>query len=128
MLWQRVEALEAQVRKNSGNSSKPASSDGLFRRTSSLRESSGKSPGGQHRHKGKTLKQGEPTQVITHPLPSQCERCHAALPLEQARLWARRQVFGKPTPVPTAPRPNPGRPARRFALPAAFVPIDGLLR
>ena len=96
MLWQRVEALEAQGRKNSGNSSKPPSSDGLAKKTRSLREASGKSPGGQTGHKGKTLKQAEPTQVITHPLPGRCERCHAALPLEQARLWARRQVIDVP--------------------------------
>lgn len=92
-LWQRVETLEAQVRKNSANSSKPPSSDGLTKKTSSLRESSGKPAGGQRGRKGSTLRQAEPTEVITHPLPDQCQLCHAALPLEQARLWARRQVI-----------------------------------
>lgn len=96
-MWQRVEALEARVHKNSANSSKPPSSDGLTKKTSSLRESSGKSAGGQRGRKGSTLRQCEPTQVITHPLPDQCQLCHAILPLEQVRLWARRQVIDVPS-------------------------------
>jgi transposase len=95
-LWARVEALEAQLRKNSGNSSKPPSSDGLGKKTRSLRESSGKKPGGQAGRKGTTLRQMEPTEVVTHPLPGQCDRCHATLPLERARPWERRQVVDVP--------------------------------
>jgi transposase len=95
-LWARVDALETQVRKNSGNSSKPPSSDGLGKKTRSLRESSGKKPGGQAGRKGTTLRQMEPTEVVTHPLPGQCDRCHATLLLEQAHPWERRQVVDVP--------------------------------
>src|SRR4051794_41189834 len=76
-LLARVETLEAQVRKNSSNSSKPPSSDGLAKKTRSLRESSGKPPGGQAGHQGTTLKRvAQATQTINHPLPWQCDQCH----------------------------------------------------
>lgn len=34
---------------------------------------------------------------MTHPLPTQCERCHSPLPLHEARVWDRRQGFDVPT-------------------------------
>ena len=95
MLTAKVEKLEGQLARNSSNSSKPPSSDGL-KKTNSLRQASGKPAGGQKGRKGSTLRQMEPTSVIPYPLPDQCELCHAALPLEQARLWARRQVIDVP--------------------------------
>jgi transposase len=97
-MWKRIETLEGQVRKNSSNSSKPPSSDGLSKtkKTQSLRESSGKSPGGQVGRKGTTLKQTEATDVVIHPLPGQCTHCAAALPLDQAQVWSRRQVIDIP--------------------------------
>ena len=69
-LFARLEALESMVRKDSHNSSKPPSTDGLGKKTRSLRESSGKKAGGQIGHKGTTLKQvTHPTHTVCHPLP-----------------------------------------------------------
>ena len=98
-LWERLDALESKVAKNSNNSSQPPSSDGL-RKTKSLREPSGKPPGGQLGHKGTTLKRvAEPTQTVDHPLPPHCLRCHSALPLAQAEVAERRQVIDIPTTI-----------------------------
>ena len=70
----RIKELEGQASKNSKNSSKPPSSDGL-KKTTSLRVASGRKPGGQAGHAGKTLEQTDtPDLVIQHALP---ERCYA---------------------------------------------------
>lgn len=96
-LFARLEALESLVRKDSHNSSKPPSSDGLWKKTRSLREVTGKKPGGQPGHKGTTLKQvSQPTQIITHSLPKQCDRCQQPLVQEDARIAERRQVIEVP--------------------------------
>jgi transposase len=99
-LFGRLEVLESLVRKDSHNSSKPPSSDGLgkkTKKTSSLREASGKKAGGQVGHKGTTLKQVlQPTQTVIHPLPMRCDHCHNPLPQDEARVSERRQVFDVP--------------------------------
>src|SRR5437870_1704335 len=96
-LLARLEALESMVRKDSHNSSKPPSSDGLGKKTRSLREASGKKTGGQIGHKGTTLKQvAYPTQTVCHPLPAQCDRCNNPLPQDEARVLEHRQVFDVP--------------------------------
>ena len=96
-LWDRLAALETKVDKNSSNSSKPPSSDGLVKKTRSLREASGKQAGGQLSHKGTTLKRVEqPTETVFHRLPMQCDQCHHLLPLNQAHVSERRQVFDVP--------------------------------
>ncbi len=80
------------IRKNSHNSSVPPSSDGLKKKkkTRSLRTPSGRKVGGQPGHKGATLTQtAQPTTVVVHPLPTQCDHC-------QQRLSARRQVIDIP--------------------------------
>jgi len=55
----RIAELERRLGLNSSNSGKPPSSDGLNKpvRVNSLRERSGKKPGGQKGHKGETLRQ-----------------------------------------------------------------------
>lgn len=95
-LWERLEALESKVAKNSRNSSQPPSTDGL-RKTNSLREPSGNKPGAQPGHKGDTLKRmAEPSRIDIHPLPEQCERCGCALDQDAAEIAERRQVIDTP--------------------------------
>src|SRR5450755_3745537 len=72
---ERIAELERKLGLNSDNSGKPPSSDGLTKkpaRTSSLRERSGKKPGGQKGHPGKTLCRTEhPDATIDH-FPETC--------------------------------------------------------
>jgi hypothetical protein len=95
----RVLALEAGRAKNSGNSSKPPSSDGLAKppRKKSLRKRSGRAPGGKDGYKGATLERvADPDRTQTH-YPVECSRCRAGLG-EGAEVVAvqRRQVFDLP--------------------------------
>lgn len=75
----RVKSLESQVNKNSNNSSKPPSSDGLKKKTKSLRIKSNKKPGGQEGHDGKTLELSEnPDEIIIHTV-DKCDICGESL-------------------------------------------------
>ena len=97
----RVRELEGQLRKDSHNSSKPPSSDGLAKKPKSLRESSGLNPGGQAGHEGTTLKRvATPDVTVRHPLPEHCDRCGAYLGAQaDALIEDRRQVFVLVQPV-----------------------------
>ncbi len=78
-LNKRVKSLEGQINKNSNNSSKPPSSDGFKKKTKTLRTTSGKKPGGQKGHEGKTLELSEhPDEVIIHT-PDICDICGESL-------------------------------------------------
>ena len=93
----RVAELEARLSKDSHNSSKPPSSDGLTKKTRSLRVSSGAKPGGQFGRVGKTLKRSnEVDVVIEHPLPQHCNACGIPLMAADAVVDERRQVFDIP--------------------------------
>jgi transposase len=92
----RVQELEGRLAKDSHNSSKPPASDGLARKPKSLRQKSGKKPGGQPGHRGRHLRLvAQPDIVIAHR-PTTCGTCHAPLPA-QAWSWVeRRQVHELP--------------------------------
>jgi hypothetical protein len=91
-LLAEVQQLQGQQAKDSHNSSKPPSSDGLARKTKSLRTPSGKKPGGQPGHRGDHVTLAEtPDQVEGHR-PACCDGCQQLLPDDAARWIERRQV------------------------------------
>src|SRR5690242_16097891 len=95
-LLERVQELEARLAKDSHNSSKPPSSDGLKRKTKSLRQKSGKKPGGQLGHRGETLHLvAQPDEVVEHR-PRHCPQCQTPLADAEVVLRERRQVHDLP--------------------------------
>jgi len=98
-LMAQVRELEGRLAKNSSNSSKPPGSDGLGKRpkTSSQRSKSGKKPGGQPGHQGRTLEQVDASDhVVTHS-PAACA-CGQSLNQVKGASAERRQVFDLPEP------------------------------
>lgn len=91
-----LQELKGRLAKDSHNSNKPPSSDGLARRPRSLRQPSGKKPGGQPGHRGTTLALVEtPDQVVIHR-PAVCATCQTALEGVAAERVERRQVHELP--------------------------------
>jgi len=94
---ERIAELEARLRQNPRNSSRPPSSEGLAKPAPrSLRKKSGRKPGGQDGHKGTTLAQvARPDREIRHE-PGCCGRCRAGLAGRPVTAVERRQVFDLP--------------------------------
>jgi transposase len=112
-LLKRVDYLEHEVvrltdrlakyenPKNSKNSSKPPSSDfPKLSKTQSLRESSGKKPGGQIGHEGTTLRMVSNPDIIETHCPSFCTCCGEDLSTIPAIFIGKRQVIDIPPIVP----------------------------
>src|SRR5216683_8015538 len=95
-LSERISVLEAQLAKDSHNSHLPPSSDRFGRQPKSLRKKSGKKPGGQEGHPGKTLLFSPcPDEVMVHRV-ERCEQCQADLRQVPASMVERRQVVDVP--------------------------------
>ena len=96
---EQIAELEARLKQNPRNSSRPPSSEGLAKpapKPRSLRKKSGRKPGGQDGHKGTTLAQAaRPDREIRHE-PGCCGRCGAGLAGRPVTGVERRQVFDLP--------------------------------
>ena len=92
----RIEELERRLAKDSHNSSKPPSSDGLGRKPGKPRKKCGKPSGGQSGHQGHALLQvATPDRVVLHR-PMRCQACQGDLLQEPGRIKERHQVHDLP--------------------------------
>ena len=98
-LRERVSTLEAQLAKESHNSHKPPSSDGLSKPApKSLRPPSQRPTGGQPGHPGRTLRMSEkPDRIVTHRV-ERCTACGQSLDTVHPARIERRQVHDLPEP------------------------------
>jgi len=100
-LQKEVQILKDQLAKNSRNSSKPPSSDGLKKPSpKSLRPRGKSNPGGQKGHSGSTLKMVDnPNHCVVHSV-KQCQKCGRCLADETPIDIEKRQVGGYLSPSP----------------------------
>lgn len=98
-LRERVQTLEEQVAKDSHNSHKPPSSDGLAKpKPKSLRPKSERPTGGQPGHPGHTLRMAEkPDRIVPHRV-ERCSGCGRSLAGQDPDRVERRQVHDLPEP------------------------------
>ena len=100
-LTAQMEELRRQLNKDSSNSSKPSSSDPPWKKKArSLREKSGRRPGGQPGHSGTTLRRVEKPDHVRHRAAETCLNC--ARSLKRAKEVGKpesRQVFDLPEDI-----------------------------
>jgi len=93
----RLQVLEDQIAKNSRNSNKPPTSDGLNKPApKSRRERSGKASGGQKGHVGHRLEPVKKPDHIEIDAVVQCAACQAKLADVAVSKVEKRQVFDLP--------------------------------
>jgi transposase len=98
-LQAEVADLRRQLGRDSSNSSKPPSSDGLKKKpriVGSLRGRSGKASGGQKGHRGGTLRQVADPDHVVRSEASSCCHCGSPLDPKSATGVEKRQVFDLP--------------------------------
>jgi transposase len=98
-LQAEVQSLKDQVAKDSHNSHKPPSSDGLAKpKPKSLRPKSERPTGGQPGHPGHTLRMVEkPDRIVPHRV-ERCSGCGRSLAGQEPDRVERRQVHDLPEP------------------------------
>lgn len=97
-LKEKIEALS----RNSTESNKPPSSDGLKKIRGTKRESSGRKPGGQEGHEGKTRRIVPPDEIskIIEHKPKECKKCGKLFTGEEkSEPVERHQVWEIPEPI-----------------------------
>lgn len=96
VLVERIAQLEGRLAKNSKNSSKPPSSDGLSKPApKSLRQPGQHPNGGQKGHSGTTLRQSaQVDETIAYQADTRCSACH--LGMLDHKVAETRQVFELP--------------------------------
>lgn len=92
----RIMVLEEQLKKNSRNSDKPPSSDGLKRKFTSSRAKSSRQSGGQKGHDGHTLKMVDKPDQIQKHVVDHCSHCHNSLEDTGIIEYKKRQIFDIP--------------------------------
>ena len=93
----RIQVLEDRVVKNSRNSSKPPSSDGLSKPApKSRRKRSGRKTGGQAGHVGSTLKAVLKPDYVKVYAVHECQHCQKSLRKVKVQRYEKRQVFDLP--------------------------------
>lgn len=92
---EEIAELKRQLGKNSQNSSKPPSSDGLRKKPQNNREKTNRKTGGQKGHLGKTLLFANPDEVIKLPVLS-CASCNKDLSQDLPGDIEKRQVHDIP--------------------------------
>jgi transposase len=98
LLKTRVTELEGRLAKNSSNSSKPPGSDGLNKKTKSMRDKSDKKQGAQQGHAGKGRSQVKNPDVVVNHAPTSCVGCGFKLDQVDGTCVEKRQVFEIPQP------------------------------
>jgi len=91
---EELKRLVKNLQKDSSNSSKPPSTDiqkPNISRTQSMRESTGKNPGGQKGRKGITRNQTENPDEIIKCEPCHCEKCGKSLKKQEGEIKVKRQ-------------------------------------
>jgi len=100
-LLERMQALEERLNKNSQNSDKPPSSDGLRKRPRKpkpIRNSKKRKQGGQQGHAGSTLKISSDVDHVVRHAVDQCQQCGHNLAQIDGRVVQQRQVLDIPPP------------------------------
>ena len=92
----QVHDLLGRVAKDSSTSHKPPSTDGYAKKTRSLRQPTGKKPGGQADHIGSTRNLVETPDEVIILRPEQCACCQASLQGVEAQGYERRQRIDLP--------------------------------